>query len=312
MSRAPGQRRWQNAAMRRALLLLLVFLMPLPAVGQKVYKWTDERGVVHYSDKPPPDQVQAETFRVRAEPQNIASLRILGDGARRSAWAANATAGPVEVELKFSSADNAHADPPLPLRRVLKAYEEAELTRVEPADRRHAGNFELAFNAVPGEPGSSVIDVEYLLPVDTSEWRIDQGWNGQFSHKEPASRYAIDLRVDEGTPVLAARDGLVIQREHGFEGAGLDFEKYAQRANHVRVLHDDGSMAVYAHLQPDSVTVSVGRRVRAGQAIARSGNTGFSSGPHLHFAVQVNAGMKLESVPFRMRGPSGPVSIPGS
>lgn len=300
----------QNAAMRYVLFLLLGCLLASPVAAQRVFKWTDDKGIVHYSDKPPADDVETESFRVRAEPQNIARLRIIGDGASRSAWATNTTAGPIEVELKFSSVSNARAEPSLPLRRVLKPYEEVELTRIAPADRRSQGSFELAFNAVPGSSSTQLVDVDYRLPVDTQDWRIDQGWNGAFSHSSAASRHAIDLRVDEGTPVLAARDGLVIQREHGFEGAGLDFEKYAQRANHIRVLHDDGSMAVYAHLQPDSVIVAVGRRVRAGQPIARSGNTGFSSGPHLHFAVQINAGMQLESIPFRMVGPGGPVQIP--
>lgn len=300
----------QNAAMRRVLLLLLFCLMASPAEAQRVFKWTDDKGIVHYSDKPPPEDVEAETFRVRAEPQNIARLRILGDGASRSAWATNTTAGPIEVELKFASVSNARAEPGLPLRRVLMPYEEVELTRIAPADRRSKGSFELAFNAVPGDSSARLVEVDYLLPVETQDWRIDQGWNGAFSHTSPASRHAIDLRVAEGTPVLAARDGIVIQREHGFEGAGLDYEKFVQRANHIRVLHDDGSMAVYAHLQPDSVSVAIGRRVRAGQVIARSGNTGFSSGPHLHFAVQINAGMQLESIPFRLQGPSGPVQIP--
>lgn len=300
----------QNDEMCRVLSLLMCCLLVSPVAAQRVFKWTDDKGIVHYSDKPPPGEVEAETFRVRAEPQNIARLRILGDGASRSAWATNTTAGPIEVELKFSSASNALAEPGLPLRRVLKPYEEVELTRIAPADRRSQGSFELAFNAVPGDSSTQLIEVDYLLPVDTQEWRIDQGWNGAFSHSAAASRHAIDLRVAEGTPVLAARNGMVIQREHGFEGAGLDYEKFAQRANHIRVLHDDGSMAVYAHLQPDSVSVAVGRRVRAGQVIGRAGNTGFSSGPHLHFAVQINAGMQLESIPFRMLGPSGPVQIP--
>ena len=60
-----------------------------------------------------------------------------------------------------------------------------------------------------------------------------------------------------------------------------------------------------AHLQAGGVLVRVGQRVRRGQAIGRSGNTGLSSAPHLHFVVHANRGMRLESVPFRMFGPHG-------
>jgi len=62
---------------------------------------------------------------------------------------------------------------------------------------------------------------------------------------------------------------------------------------------------VYAHLKENGVYVRVGQRVGVGQQIAISGNTGFTSGPHLHFCVQVNRGMRLVSVPFRMVSDNG-------
>ena len=95
--------------------------------------------------------------------------------------------------------------------------------------------------------------------------------------------------------------------ERDFYGAGLDKEKFGSRANHVRVLHGDGSMAVYAHLKLESASVSPGQRLRRGQQIGLSGNTGFSTGPHLHFAVQVNRAMELTSVPFRVEGDAIPL-----
>ena len=102
-----------------------------------------------------------------------------------------------------------------------------------------------------------------------------------------------------------------LQHVAGIVGSVEGQEKYGGRANFIRILHDDGTMALYAHLRSEGALVRVGQRVRAGQQIGLSGNTGFTTGPHLHFVIQVNRGMKLESLPFRMRGPNGPLRIAG-
>ena len=98
--------------------------------------------------------------------------------------------------------------------------------------------------------------------------------------------------------------------EQGFHGDGRS-EKYLTRSNQIRVLHEDGTMAVYAHLQANSVRVRPGVKVNRGQWVANSGNTGYSSGPHLHFVIQLNAGMSLESLPFRFAKPAGGTITPG-
>jgi murein DD-endopeptidase MepM/ murein hydrolase activator NlpD len=296
----------------RLPLAVLLLCIALPSAAQTIYRHVDANGVVHYSDRRPADVEEVSTIRLRAEQQMLAALRVDGRGSRRHAIVGNRINGPLQVELRFEGAMNATSDPPLPLRVVLAADSERPVAELRPSDPYQDSRFGLSMNAVPGDPSGTHEDVVYLLPVDSGAWRIDQGFDGSFSHNEPPSRYAIDIAVEEGTPVLAARAGTVMQVERHFEGAGLDREKYGGRANHVRILHDDGSMAVYAHLKADSVVVRPGARVRAGQRIASSGNTGFSTGPHLHFAVQLNRGMQLESVPFRMQGPAGAVAIPGA
>ena len=70
----------------------------------------------------------------------------------------------------------------------------------------------------------------------------------------------------------------------------------------MRILHDDGTYAVYAHLNWNSIRVRVGDYVDRGEYIADSGNTGFSSGPHLHFVVVRNSGMSVDSVPVSFAG----------
>ena len=81
-----------------------------------------------------------------------------------------------------------------------------------------------------------------------SSFPVSQGFDGGKTHLDEESRYAIDIVMPEGSPVHAVRDGVVMDVEEDFNAGGTDFEKYADKANHVRILHDDGTMALYAHL----------------------------------------------------------------
>lgn len=231
-----------------------------------------------------------------------AELVIERRGADVVAYAVNRLSGPVEIELNALELVDMANDTDLPLRQVLPPRARVRLvglTALSP-DARQA----LRLDATPGPPGRVARDVVYSLPVDETRFELGQGFHGGFSHGDRANRYAIDLIVAEGTPVLAARAGVVMEAEGGFRDGGVD-PALAGRANLIRVLHEDGSMALYAHLQHEGVYVRPGDTVSLGQVIGRSGSTGFSSGPHLHFAVQVNAGLALAAIPFRMVGPQG-------
>jgi murein DD-endopeptidase MepM/ murein hydrolase activator NlpD len=110
--------------------------------------------------------------------------------------------------------------------------------------------------------------------------------------------------------VYAARGGMVMEVIDEFRESGVDKSQYAERANWVRILHDDGTMSVYAHLKHKSARVRPGTRVSEGQMIAESGNTGLSTGPHLHFVVQKNANMDLVSLPFLFKNARGKDILP--
>ena len=98
-------------------------------------------------------------------------------------------------------------------------------------------------------------------------YHLDPGGQSRTFHA------GIDIPADTGTPILAAADGTVT--ETGFD---------ADRGHYLKLDHGDGLTTLYAHCS--SVDVTEGDTVRAGDTIAAVGNTGLSTGPHLHFEVR--------------------------
>ena len=274
----------------------------------QVYRWVDKNGVVHYGDRQPGNASMSKVrmLPVPVEAGAMARLRVEASGPDYLIWADNSLAGPIEVLLAFTRHSNVRGEPALPARATVPARSNVLVARLRSDDVAKAGMFELSLTGVPGNPSARPQDVEYVLPLRQSRSRVDQGFGGRFSHQDEQNRYALDFAAEIGTPVLAARGGVVMQVESDFSKAGLKREKYGGRANFVRILHDDGTMGLYAHLKADGAWVRLGQRVNTGQQIGLSGNTGFTTGPHLHFALQVNRGMRLLSIPFRMRGVAMP------
>jgi murein DD-endopeptidase MepM/ murein hydrolase activator NlpD len=291
-----------------------VLLLPLGLLlaGADVYRSVDEHGNVQFTDHPSANAVRLNAKLPIPDPGAITALQVERTPTGADVYASNQIGGPVEIELKLTDASNVDTLPALPLRQVLPAGQGRVLvTRISVLAAEQPASYGLTMAAMPGDPRSVPRPVNYSLPLDdNSGWQVGQGFHGGFSHHDEQNLYAVDLIVPEGTPVLAARSGVVMQTESGFDRAGLSADKYGDRANLIRILHDDGSMAIYAHLKENGVYVRVGQHVDLGQQIGITGNTGFSSGPHLHFCVQVNRGMRLVSIPFRMVGPNGYLPLP--
>lgn len=108
--------------------------------------------------------------------------------------------------------------------------------------------------------------------------------SGYFKHPLPGSRKSqgihghngVDLAASIGTPVRAAADGtVIISRSSGYNGGyGI----------YTVISHSNGTQTLYSHMS--QVNVAVGTRVSQGDVIGRVGNTGRSTGPHLHFEVR--------------------------
>lgn len=142
--------------------------------------------------------------------------------------------------------------------------------------------------AVPSPPTGprpcALPELQLTLPFEpNTEHLVVQGNKGSFSHDGRFS-FAWDFEMPEGTPVLAAADGVVIETIDGYSEGAPD-KTLEERTNKVILDHGATHFSVYQHLQRSGVLVRVGQRIAQGQLIGRSGNTGFTAQPHLHFAV---------------------------
>lgn len=121
------------------------------------------------------------------------------------------------------------------------------------------------------------VTVTYFFPLHGIEdgsvlMSAVYGFRAHPVNKEAIFHSGLDFAAEEGTPILAAANGCVYR-------TGFDEEN----GNYVILIHANGELTYYAHCE--SVEVQAGDIVSCGQKIATVGNTGNSTGPHLHFAM---------------------------
>jgi murein DD-endopeptidase MepM/ murein hydrolase activator NlpD len=144
----------------------------------------------------------------------------------------------------------------------------------------------------------------YDLPFAKGKsFHLYQGYNGSLSH---SGENAIDFTMPEGTEVLAAREGTVVEAVQNNK-EGCPMKECEQYNNYVTILHADGTFANYSHIKHNGAKVKLGQSVKKGDVIALSGNTGWSSGPHLHFVCFTAAFGKRNSFETRFRINNGEV-----
>ena len=111
--------------------------------------------------------------------------------------------------------------------------------------------------------------------------------------------------MPEGTKIVAAKDGTVVDFAFSYTNTGSADAARKLKENFVLIEHADGSLTMYSHLAPKPVSLVLDGMVHAGNLIGYSGTTGFSSGPHLHFAVlkpylKEDGTLVSRAMPFRL------------
>jgi murein DD-endopeptidase MepM/ murein hydrolase activator NlpD len=283
-----------------------------PASAQTMYRYKDANGVWVYTDRRPEgeQEFQQEQIERRFEKPEVKLFqRAAANGVLLIAQ--NTFFGPVQIAFRVHPIENVSTDTKRSGLAVLPPRSQTDLVFVGKSAENVDLRFDSEFQFVPGQPGAEHRPEQpYRLPYAlSSSVRVSQAYPVVKTHGDPASQYAIDFVMPVGTDVFAARDGVVIEVASDFFESGTDYEVDGPRANVVRVLHADGTMALYVHLNWNTIRVVPGQHVRRGEYLADSGNTGFTTGPHLHFVVQRNEGGALVAVPLEFAGAGGPVTL---
>lgn len=206
---------------------------------------------------------------------------------------------PVTVGLSFRSVSNLRPPPGDAVRWIVppNSWATVRLGAVRPGRPMQADiaiSVDLGASNTVQDP-----DAVYAVPFGGSARRpLIQGFDGDETHLG-SMRYSLDFGMPRGTPVLAAREGIVLYVQDGFTEGRAD-PRLLERANLVVVAHADGTMASYGHLAP-GLLVAVGDTVGQGEVLGLSGRTGFAGQPHLHFHVGVRMlGEPGRTIPVRL------------
>lgn len=275
----------------RYLVLFLVLLSCAEANANTVYRYQDEKGRWHFTDRKP--KRQHETLEVvQAAPKHQGpELRFHKTGDEQHLVAHNPLHAPVQFELLQKGKElanwvvEARSQMPVlvggsPLREWLQGYE---------------------YRVRMGKPINGSDGKPLRPPVPgLGKFLITQGFGGHYSHAEEPNRFSVDIAMQVGESVHAARDGIVVFVKDDYHMGGAN-HYFLDKANRIEILHNDGTFGVYAHILLGSALVNEGERVKAGEPLAGAGSSGYSTGPHLHFGLRANNGEGIISLPFRFK-----------
>ncbi len=139
--------------------------------------------------------------------------------------------------------------------------------------------------------GQTIYNGELISrPLNQGSYIVTQYFNSRHN--------GVDYAASCGTPVFSIAEGIVMIAQSGFSNTynpnltGAARIEAMNRVNYVMIAHKNGIMSIYAHLQ--DVNVTLGQHVQMGQKIGTVGNTGWSTGCHLHFSTRTPSGAYLD------------------
>ena len=217
---------------------------------------------------------------------------------------------PITYTLRIRTTD-LQVDGPSLVTRTLAPKQSEQVMVLSGGGPERRGSYRYFFDWTVGDKDAAHDDdYLYALPYEPGKaYRVLQGFGSRFSHTG-LEEFATDFDMPTGTPVHAARSG-VVARVEASHTKGCWRDGCGRYANFIVVLHSDGTTGEYYHLMHNGATVDVGDVVARGEKIGYSGNTGHTTMPHLHFAVyRATHWGETQSIPVRFQGADGIIKRP--
>lgn len=226
-------------------------------------------------------------------------------------YAENLQPYPVTVSLRVSRTRNLAAPKGKTATKTIGGDSRLSLLRLPKMANTREARFRYVFDWALGRLDPRHDDTYlYRLPYGKGKtYGVLQGYGSKFSHTG-LEEFTIDFNMPTGTPVYAARKGVVARIEESHD-IGCWESECGKYANFVMIQHSDGTTGEYYHLKRHGALVEQGDYVERGQLIAYSGNTGHTTMPHLHFGVyRASSWGKTESLPIQFETADGVLSKP--
>lgn len=283
---------------------LFILLVPNLVLGE-IYKYQDEHGRWHFSDKKPKSNTKVEHVEIKIDNPLSKTFKVElvkeETNGNVNFLLKNPLFAPVQCYVLLPGNDT-------PEQTLIESQSEINILSSQDQWLRES---DIEYGCLIGSPEAKPDGTRYKVPFKGfKSLQVTQGFGGKFSHAQQPQFYAIDIGMPVGTPIAAARDGIVIDMRDNYAHSGVSSTYFYDKANYVMVLHEDGTYAMYGHLLIGKILVQPGEQVEAGQLIGYSGNTGFSTGPHLHFVIQYNKQGKPASTTFRFEQSDGSIVKP--
>ena len=215
------------------------------------------------------------------------------DGNSRTYYLDNLNSCPLSMKVEYLGTLRSKMDKKQEFFVIPEKADRFKLYTIKDYTQEDKPNIRIYFRL--GDFNDEEYDTEYAytLPFEmNSEYEVTQSSNGGFSHQ---NKHSYDFKMPLGSAIHAARSGIVVQvKEDSNSGCGS--WECSNQGNFILIYHDDGTFAAYYHLYQNGALVNLGDSVADGQLIGYSGNTGWSTGPHLHFEVYLPVFRKDQTI----------------